>query len=156
MTLELFFVSYYIGKAEDDSALCQVCVRRSNLIIEAGYTKGLSLLKMNDKVQLMRTLMSYYTVLRSRSVLNQLAEGLSVPGCYKALSWSHCLSEASKSHLLLVRILILCMSDNNCSNVCCRYAQERNWQSLFFGARDTRINKREGNVQDVSRFAVQD
>ena len=62
-----------------------MCLGQSDLIIEAGYTKGLSLLKMSDKVQLMRTLMLYYTVLRSRSVLDQLAEGLSVLGVLDAV-----------------------------------------------------------------------
>ena len=62
-----------------------MCIGQTDLIIEAGYTKALPLLNMSDEVQLMRTLMLYYTVLRSRSVLDQLAEGLSVLGVLQAI-----------------------------------------------------------------------
>lgn len=62
-----------------------MCIGQIDLITEAGYTKPLSLLRMSDKVQLMRTVMLYFTVLRSRSVLDQLAEGLSVLGVLEAM-----------------------------------------------------------------------
>ena len=48
--------------------------------------------------------MLYFTILRSMSVLDQLAEGLSVLGVLEAMKlypqWSRCLSKESKSHLL--------------------------------------------------------
>ena len=62
-----------------------MCIGQIDLITEAGYTKPLPLLNMSDKVQLMRTLMLYFTILRSRSVLDQLAEGLSVLGVLEAM-----------------------------------------------------------------------
>ncbi len=68
------------------SPLCQVSLGEADIIIDGGYTKPLALLKMSDRVQLMRTLMLHYTVLRLRSVLDQLAEGLSTLGVLEAMS----------------------------------------------------------------------
>ena len=57
----------------------------------------------------MWTLMLYYALLRSRSVLDQLAEGLSALGVlevmklYPKLMEPHCLLQDCESHLLLVR-----------------------------------------------------
>ena len=64
--------------------------------------------------------MLYYTVLRSRSVLDHLTEDLYVLGILEAmkLEWSHCLSEESKTHLLLVRNIVKELY-NNSSTACC-------------------------------------
>ena len=60
-----------------------MCLGEPDLVLEAGYTKPL--LSISDQVLLMRTLMLYYALLRSRSVLDQLAEGLSALGVLEAM-----------------------------------------------------------------------
>ena len=62
-----------------------MCLGETDLVLEAGYTKPLSLLSISDRVLLMRTLMLYYALLQSRSVLDQLAEGLFALGVLEAM-----------------------------------------------------------------------
>ena len=62
-----------------------MCLGEPGLVLEAGYTKPLSLQSISDRVLLIRTLMLYYALLRSRSVLDQLAEGLSALGVLEAM-----------------------------------------------------------------------
>ena len=62
-----------------------MCIDQIDLITKAGYTKPLALLNLSDRPQLMRTLMLYFAVLRSKSVLDQLADRLSVLGVLEAM-----------------------------------------------------------------------
>ena len=66
--------------------LREVCLSEIDLIIDAGYTKPLPLVTINNnKVGLMRTIMLHYALLRSKSAIDQLAEGLSALGIIEAM-----------------------------------------------------------------------
>ena len=94
-------------------SLREVCLSEIDLIVDAGYTKPLPLVTINNnKVELMRTIMLHYALLRSKSAIDQLAEGLSALGIIEAMKLhpellSHSLLEESRCSLQLVRMSII-------------------------------------------------
>ena len=67
-------------------SLREVCLSEIDLIIDAGYTKPLPLVTINNnKVELMHTIMLHYALLRSKSAIDQLAEGLSALGIIEVM-----------------------------------------------------------------------
>lgn len=57
-----------------------------DLTIDAGYTKPLSSITLDDKGEIMRTLMLHFTLFRSKAVLDQLKEGLKALGVLGVMS----------------------------------------------------------------------
>jgi len=53
---------------------------KSNMILDAGYTKNLRAITLNDAEQIIRTVFLHSTIFRSMAELDQLKSGLNVFG----------------------------------------------------------------------------
>ncbi|XP_062519772.1 uncharacterized protein LOC134194818 isoform X3 [Corticium candelabrum] len=69
----------------DDSTLQDICSSGIDVLIEAGYTKPVSQISLENKTEVAKTLV-IHTLYRSKAVLDQLKSGLATLGLLDAMS----------------------------------------------------------------------
>ena len=74
-----------INDAADDKDLKDCILDECDTIVNAGYSKPLFTSTQADKVEIVKTLKLYYTLLESLAKINQLKEGLQVNGVGEAI-----------------------------------------------------------------------
>ncbi|XP_064390717.1 apoptosis-resistant E3 ubiquitin protein ligase 1-like [Halichondria panicea] len=74
-----------INDAADDKDLKDCILDECDTIVNAGYSKPLFTSTQADKVEIVKTLKLYYTLLESLAEINQLKEGLQVNGVGEAI-----------------------------------------------------------------------
>ena len=73
------------SNAEEEDVLKKCCSDGTDIIIEAGYTKPLTLVTLAEKDSLIKTIKIHFTILKCKAELDQLKSGLSIMGVGEAL-----------------------------------------------------------------------
>ena len=77
---------HQIDKVEDvNSLMRQLLFDSIDIVMEAGYSKPIASVAIDDKTALIRTLALHFTILRSKAVLDQFKEGLCTLGVIDAI-----------------------------------------------------------------------
>lgn len=94
----------------------------TGLLLEAGYSKPIIRIKLNEKDTLQKILKTHFGVLRCKAELDQLKNGLSILGVGKALcdhpDLMDCFFLSSKAKPLNAGIHVIEFIGINC---CCAY-----------------------------------
>ncbi|XP_064391385.1 uncharacterized protein LOC135339169 isoform X1 [Halichondria panicea] len=106
-----------INDAADDKDLKDCILDECDTIVNAGYSKPLFTSTQADKIEIVKTLKLYYTLLESLAEINQLKEGLQVNETMKAMfkithfspKGSNDLAKEEATYMLFVDFLYDCM-----------------------------------------------
>ena len=77
--------NFQLNSAPDDVAVRNIAMGACDVLLDCGYTKPLSQLKLNDVPQLIKLAALHSTVLRIKSELDQFITGISEAGCLHAI-----------------------------------------------------------------------
>ena len=75
-----------VRSAEDDAILRSACLSEVDMIIDAGYSKPVSVITIDEKDELAQVLRVHYTLLKNKAEMDQLKNGLSELGVGEAMN----------------------------------------------------------------------